>query len=188
VTTVTIHLEASPAAIVTGIGACVVAGLDQTPAGAPCRQCLLLPTATIPWDGCSCDCPSPGQFAQAITQVGAMDATFSGGDTAGDWHKCDPSFTYVKVLLSVVRCVPVMDERGTPPGCADELAAAVTLENDRTALRQALACCINSLIVPPYPVRMFNIGPTMTVGEQGGCAGTETVYTLALAKPCICEQ
>jgi hypothetical protein len=189
--TVVINLTASPAALVTGIGQCVVDALAQTPAGAPCRQCLLLSTATIPWDGCDCECDtSSGQIAQAILSVGAAD-NIATGEFTGNWKRCIPAFTIVRVMLSVVRCVPSMDERGTPPACADELAAAITLENDRTAVRQALACCIDQLMPPTLltgPVRAFNIGPSVTVGESGACAGIETVYTLALSAPCVCDR
>lgn len=189
-TTVLINLAASPAAIVTGIGQCVIDALDQTPARAPCRQCLLVPSATIPWDGCACDCDHPGQFAQAITYVGATD-NLALGEYAGNWKHCPPANGLIRVLLSVVRCVPVMNEQAVPPACADELAAAITLENDRTAVRQALACCIDALLPPTSyvsGVRAFNLGPTLTVGESGGCAGIEMTYTLAFGVPCICER
>lgn len=178
--TVTIDLTASPAAIVTGIGACIVAALEQTPAGAPCRQCLLVPSATIPWDGCDCTCDeAPGQIAQAITSVYSSERfPVEFGDT---WRQCGPHYDIVNVTVSVTRCVPVLNEQGMPPTCADELAAAITLENDRTAVRQALACCLFELGSPiPYVIRGWRIGPSVTVGESGGCAGSETTYQFAL--------
>ena len=179
---VTIDLTSSPAAIVTGIGACIVAALEQTPAGAPCRQCLLIPSFTIPWDGCDCTsggCTVPGQVAQAITSVYSSEvfpAEF--GQT---WRQCGPHYDVVNVTVSVTRCVPVLNEQGVPPSCADELAAAITLENDRTAVRQALACCLFQLGNPtPYRIRGWRIGPSVTVGESGGCAGSETTYQFSL--------
>lgn len=180
-----INLTASPAAIVTGVGACVVDALGQTPAGAPCRQCLLLPTATIPWDGCDCECEqAPGQVAQAITSIWSSDQFPT--QFVGNFKQCGPHFTVVQVLLSVVRCVPVLNEQGVPPSCADELAAAITLENDRTAVRQALACCLADLAAAlPPTIRAYNIGPTVTVGESGGCAGVETVYQFSVPS-CLC--
>jgi hypothetical protein len=183
--TVTINLTVSPSAIVTGIGACLVEALEQTPAGVPCRQCLLIPSATIPWDGCDCDCDVPGQVAQAITSVYSAE-TFP-AQFAGSWRQCGPHFTVVNVTASVIRCVPVLSEQGVPPSCLDELAAAVTLENDRTAVRQALACCLAELATGmPATVRAWSIGPSTTVGESGGCAGVETTYQFSLPTFCPC--
>lgn len=182
--TVTVNLTLSPAVIVTGVGACVLDALGQTPAGVPCRQCLLVPSGTIPWDGCDCDCATPGQVAQAITSVHEAE-TFP-ALMVGNWARCGPHQTVITVTLSVVRCVPVLDEQGVPPSCPDELAAAVTLENDRTAVRQALACCLHDLAtaVPPT-IRAYNIGPSVTVGESGGCAGIDTTYQISVGA-CHC--
>jgi hypothetical protein len=179
--TVTIDLTASPAAVVTGIGQCVVDALEQTPAGAPTRQCLLLPTFTIPWDNCDCG----GQIAQAITQV--YNAESFPQPFTGNWKRRGPHRLIVQVTLQVVRCVPSMDDQGSPPSCASSLAAAITLENDRTAVRQALACCLSDLAAALPPTLLeYNIGPSVTVGELGGCAGIETVYLLSF-RSCLCH-
>jgi hypothetical protein len=93
-----------------------------------------------------------------------------------------------RVTASVTRCVPTMNERGEPPTCADELAAAITLENDRTAVRQAIACCLNSAHVSrPDLVGNWLLGPTTTVGELGGCAGSETEFLIA-TQSCPCPD
>lgn len=169
------------APIATGIGQCVVDALELTAAGAPCRQCLLLPTAVIPWDGCDCDCQTPGQVAQAITQV--FNAETFPIPFVGNWKRCGPHLLVANITLSVTRCVPVMDDHGQPPSCQDELAAAVTLENDRAAILQALACCLADLTAGT--IRAYNIGPSVTIGESGGCAGVETTYQIAIAS-CLC--
>ncbi len=179
--TVTINLTLSPAPIVTGIGVCVLEGLAQTPAGAPDRQCLLLPTQTIPWDNCDCD----GQFAQAITSVYGADRFPIPAD-AKDWQPCGPPWSVTRVLTSIVRCVPTMDEQAIPPTCAAEQAAAITLENDRTAVRQALACCLTDLKTAGV-IFHWSLGPSDTVGELGGCAGVETPYWFS-TKSCLCGR
>lgn len=177
---VTINLTASPAAIVTGIGACVVSALEQTPTGAPDRQCLLLPTFTIPWDDCDCG----GQVALAIQQVYGSD-TFPAQFTGG-WHPCGPRWSIVQALVSVTRCVPGMDDQGNPPSCPAELAAAITLENDRTAVRQALACCLRDLQqARPPRIGNWSLLPSVTVGESGQCAGVETVFLFSIPA-CLC--
>lgn len=181
--TVTINLTRPHfAAIVTGIGACVVDALDQTPAGAPDRQCLLLPTQTIPWDDCDCG----GQVALAIRQVYGS-AVFPAPAT-NLWEKCSPRYWVAEVLVSVTRCVTGVDQDGQPPLCATALSEAITLENDRTAVRQAVACCLDqyqSAYPPTLGVQKWSLGPSVTAGESGGCAGVETTFLVGVAAcPC----
>jgi hypothetical protein len=81
-----------------------------------------------------------------------------------------------------------MDQDGAPPDCAAELAAAVILENDRTAVRQAIACCLayqNGLT--PWWVSEWAIGGSVTVGELGGCAGVETEFFVGV-QSCLCPN
>lgn len=176
-----INLGLSPASIVTGVGVCVLDGLAQTPAGSPDRQCLLLPTGSIPWDCCA----PGGQFAQAITSVYGSDR-FPIAAEGKDWQPCGPPWTVVRVLLSVTRCVTPMDEQGQPPPCATALTEAVTLENDRTAIRQALACCLTDLKTTG-DIFGWAMGPADTVGESGGCAGIEVPYWFSV-KSCLCGR
>ena len=191
--TVTVNLTAPNfAAIVTGIGACIVDALDQTPAGAPCRQCLLLPTFVIPWDNCGpCDCGSQdcdcnGQVALAIQSVWGSNVSQLTPMTDAPWIKCGPRYWVAQVIASVTRCVPAIDEAGHPPSCDAELAAAIRLEQDRTAVRQAIACCLNDLYnAHPPGVAAWILGPSVTVGESGGCAGSETTFTIG-ASACDC--
>ena len=171
--------------IVTGIGACIVEALDQTPAGAPDRQCLLLPTAVIPWDDCDCG----GQVALAIRQVFGSN-TFPAPAVPNDWHKCGPRFWVADVLVSVTRCITPMNEQGTPPGCDVALGEAIRLENDRTAVRQAIACCLEQIrdARPPlFPLQAWRLDSSVTLGEQGACAGIETTFLMGVAA-CACPQ
>lgn len=176
---VTVNLTQSPAAIVTGVGMCLIDALEQTPAGAPERRCLLLPTQSIPWDDCDCG----GQLAQSIQSVTGS-FRFPTAAEGRDWQPCGPEWAVVRVGVSLTRCVPCVDEQGHPPGCAESLAAALTLENDRTALRQALACCLSDLKAANR-IGAWALEPSVTVGESGCCAGVETVYVFGL-RSCLC--
>ncbi len=169
------------AAIVTGLGVCIIDALEQTPAGAPTRQCLLVPTQLIPWDNCDCG----GQYAAAIQQTYGSDSPPQPLVTT--WVKCSSHWTLAQVLFSVTRCVPTLDEQGRPPPCDAELAAALTLENDRTAVRQALMCCLTELYaaIPPE-IGFWSLGPSVTVGELGGCAGVETTAIIGVRTGCGC--
>jgi hypothetical protein len=177
--------------VVTGVGGCIIEALDQTPAGAPCRQCLLLPTQAIPWDNCgpcvaTSECTHPGQVALAIREVYGS-GQFPQPMTAS-LRKCNHRYEVVRAVVTVTRCVPAMDQDGAPPDCAAELAAAVILENDRTAVRQAIACCLayqNGLT--PWWVSEWAIGGSVTVGELGGCAGVETEFFVGV-QSCLCPN
>ena len=174
------------AAIVTGIGTCIVDALDQTPAGAPTRQCLLLPTAMIPWDNC---CESAGQVALAIRRVYAAES-LAQEVSPTLWAKCGPPRTVAEVVVSVVRCVTGIDQNGNPPPCDVALAEAIRLENDLTAVRQAIACCLNAYKKarpPTLGVSAWSLGASVTVGEQGGCAGVETVFLVGVSV-CACPN
>lgn len=178
--TVTINLAQSFAPIVTGLGVCVIDALGQTPAGSPDRKCLLVPTQTIPWDNCDCG----GQLALAIQSVYGSSKFPIPADATRDWGPCGPSWQVAQIMISVVRCVPTMNDQGQPPSCDAELAAAITLENDRTAIRQALSCCLEDLRTAAR-IGGWAMNPSTTVGELGGCAGVETGL-LVSQRSCLC--
>jgi len=179
------------ASIVTGVGACVVDALDQTPAGAPCRQCLLVPTSQIPWDNCGpCEGECSGQVALAIRSVYGSD-TFPANASTLNWatKRCTPRYAVADVLLSITRCLPSVSEDGAPPSCDAELAAALTLEDDRTAARQAVACCLDQIhSASPARLSAFSIGAANTYPEQGGCGGIEMSFLLGVLLGCPCDD
>jgi hypothetical protein len=165
------------------VGQCILDTLGQTPAGAPTRQCLLVPTNSIPWDNCDCG----GQLALAIQSVYGSEK-FPGPASGISWTKCSPRWIVAQVMVSVTRCVPTMDESGNPPLCSASLAAAITLENDRTAVRQAIACCLRQIYeATPWRVGQWLLGPSQTVGELGGCAGVETTFLIGV-QLCPCPD
>lgn len=175
-------------AIVTGAGQCVVNALSTSWGGLPVgfRACLMLPTNQIPWDNCSC----AGQFAQAILTRGGS-TKFPQFDTGSNWTHCGPQLDVAIVMTSLSRCTPTMDDQGQPPSCAAELASALQLEADRETIRAALSCCLDAFKNPNRPggplLTGWNLGPSVTVGEQGGCVAIETPYTVGIgSRPCSC--
>lgn len=173
------------AAIVTGVGTCVVDALEQTPAGAPTRQCLMLPTQVIPWDNCDCG----GQVALAVRNVFASDV-FPQPAPYTAWAHCGPKYIVAEVVVSVTRCVTPIDQSGNPPPCNVALGEAFRLEDDRTATRQAIACCLKAFRdarPPTFRVAAWMLMPSVTVGEQGACAGSETVFLVGVSG-CTCPD
>lgn len=188
--TVTVNLT-SPnfMSIVTGVMGCVVDALNQTPAKAPCRQCIF-PSATIPWDNCGpCENSQPGctagQVGMTIRGVYGSNS-FPAPDTTG-WQQCGPRLQVARIAVSVTRCVPILDQTGDPPSCPSLLAAAIILENDRTAVRQAIACCLSAYFHGrPPSVGVWAMGESLTYDEQGGCSGSETEFLVGL-QACLCR-
>jgi hypothetical protein len=174
--------------VVTGVGSCVIGALEQTPAGAPCRQCTLYPSSQIPWDNCGpCTEACEGQVALAITGVYGSDQ-FPRPLNGASWRKCSHRYEIVRFIVQVTRCLPGADDEGNAPGCDLELAAAVRLENDRTATRQAIACCLASANQStPALVSEWVIGETTTLPESGNCGGILTEVLVGV-QSCLCPD
>ena len=169
------------APIVTGVGICVRDGLAADSIGgvdANFTVCLLMPSFTLPWDNCQC-----GQLSQAIRRTYGSD-TFPALSTNDNQGKCGPQWQVAEVVISVARCVPTVDDSGRPPACDVLLTAALTLESDRSSVRQSLACCLQSLYQAKR-IGAYAIGDSITVGDLGGCVAVETVIWIGL-RSCLC--
>lgn len=172
-------LPLTAAAIVTGVGECIITELQNTPesGGVPpkMRLCLLVP-GNIAWDGCDC-----GQLALTIQRtyptqtfpVDASDQPVRGG--------CGPGGALIyEVLVSLTRCVPGLT--GTPPmppTCAKLLASALELQADAYAVRKAVNCCLGEL-QRLRTILKFSVGGTNFVGPEGGCGGSELAFRFEL--------
>ena len=169
------------APIVTGVGICVRDGLAADSIGGVSSDftvCLLVPSFTIAWDNCQC-----GQLALAIRRTYGSD-TFPALSTGDNQGKCGPQFQVAEIVVSVARCTPTIDDSGRPPPCADLLTAALTLESDRSSVRQSLTCCLQALYQAKR-IGAYAIGDSITVGELGGCASVETTLWIGL-RSCLC--
>lgn len=163
-------------AVVTGTGQCVYDEILNTGGGELNRVCLLVP-GDIAWDECEC-----GQLAQSITQV-FPSKKFPGPASQETHTKCGPPIVAVEVLLSVTRCVPIPNDKGTAPKCSALQSAAITLEADRYATRKALMCCLSDSY-DHNNILDFVIGPMTSAGPQGACAGFVCTYTIGFTSPC----
>lgn len=162
--------------IVTGVGECVVAELADTEGGVPDRACLIVP-GDIAWDACDC-----GQFAQTITSVGPTDQ-FPTPATGDIITPCASKLLLVSVTLSLTRCAPGLQRNNEPPTCAQQLEAARILEDDRSAVRRAVFCCLRALL-RTYRIHNMSIGTASSVGPQGGCVGVEMSYQFSIPSDC----
>jgi hypothetical protein len=177
-------LEAwTAAAVVTGVGVCIVTELQNTPesGGVPPKMRLVYMTpGNIAWDGCDC-----GQFAQSI-QVDYTSTQFP-VDTSQQPRQgvgCNLGPLVYQVIATIQRCVPGMT--GTvgaalPPTPAKLLEAALIMEGDAWALRTAVECClVNMKKARPQQIFDFRVGQVQRVGPEGNCASVELQYWFQL--------
>lgn len=162
--------------VVTGAAQAVRDEIVELGCGDVNRFCPLVPGA-IAWDECDC-----GQLAQTITQIFPSNV-FPTPATDTRQTACGPQLSVVNVTLSLTRCVPIVDDNGSPPSCDALLASAVILECDRQAVRTAVACHLLALR-DTYQIHDFSIGPAVSVGPEGACAGVELTYQFAVSNLC----
>ena len=177
-------LEAwTAAAVVTGVGVCIVNELQATPesGGVPPKMRLVYMTpGNVAWDGCEC-----GQLAQSIQQD-YITTTFpiDASQLPRQGIGCNLGPLAYQVLVSLTRCVPGMT--GTvgsalPPTPAKLIEAALIMEGDAWAVRKAVECCLVTMKRErPQRIFDFRVGPVTRVGPEGGCAGVELTYWFQL--------
>jgi hypothetical protein len=171
------------AAVVTGVGVCIVNELNATPESGgvpPGMRIIYLTPGNVAWDGCEC-----GQLAQSI-QVDYISNQFP-VDTSQQPRQgvgCNLGPLAYQVLVSLTRCVPGMT--GTvgaakPPTPAKLIEAALIMEGDAWAVRTAVECCLVTMKhARPPQIFDFRIGQVQRVGPEGGCAGIEMQYWFQL--------
>lgn len=80
---------------------------------------------------------------------------------------------------TMVRCVPVVSDDGSPPEAADQTAAAQVLMRDARAIKRGMEMLQQKHLVVPRNVPV-TIGPLNTVGPSGGFAAVTCSYTVQL--------
>ncbi|WP_371793824.1 hypothetical protein OIE91_11140 [Streptomyces albidoflavus] len=179
---------------------CVCAALDaaaeevEGQPGCPCRACVV--PGTVAWDGCEADpcgqpsADAPGQLTVSVARLYPSSLDLFPGEARpvqGIRGCAPPPFTAVELVVTLLRCAPVMDENGCPPTCEEQDAAARVLHTDAVTVYNALWCCLPGVRVagsrrPPR----FVVGGQRIIGPQGGCVGLEQRVTLALPGCGVC--
>lgn len=172
--------------------ACVCADLDAVAAavdgqpGCPSRSCV---TPGPPaWDNCDGSCDGTDTCGQLSVHIARTypSSTFPQEDrTVLGVRGCTPApTTAAELVVTLLRCVPTLDENGCPPPCEDLDASSRVLYTDMTTLTNALVCCLPN--TAGRRGRRFVLGASRVLGPLGGCVGIEQRVTVALAgcAPC----
>ncbi|WP_294011713.1 hypothetical protein [Streptomyces sp.] len=98
---------------------------------------------------------------------------------------CRPTRIAVELVITLLRCVPPIDENNQcPPTCEDMAAAARVIQIDSATVLNALMCCVPS-ISNRHRGPLYVIGMQKTLEPRGGCGGIEQRLTDALQNcPC----
>lgn len=167
------------AAIVTGVGMCVIEELNNTPeSGALPQRIVLMTPGEIAWDGCDC-----GQFAQSL-QADYPSNIFP-QDTSQQPQRgggCKASALAFQVLATIARCVPGPTMSGqlvVPPTPAKLLTAALQAEADAFALRNGVDCCLAEM-KRELRIIDYRVGRVDKVGPEGNCAAVVMQYWFLL--------
>lgn len=141
---------------------CLCNQLALTPA--PVTNCCLRTgaTASIGSDLCAC--------GMAWVKIGNIypSSNFPAQDTSP--QPCGAISNVLELEMGVSRCRPAGDPLN-PVSCAAETALAITLANDREAMRQALCCAVG-----PLERDAWVDGGSAPLEAQGSCIGV--VHTL----------
>ena len=171
------------AAVVTGIGVCIVTELQATPESGgvpPGMRLVYMTPGEIAWDGCDC-----GQLAQSI-QMDYISNQFPVNTSQQPQQGvgCNLGPLAFQVIASITRCVPGMT--GTVgsvklPTPAKLIEAALTMEGDAYALRKAVECCLSDMKrARPQRIFDYRVGEVQRVGPEGNCGGVTMQYWFQL--------
>jgi len=144
---------------------CAAGQLDETPSGAPARQCVVYGSQLV-WDDCACGLLAvhvPRVFPSETFPIIKQSAT-----------NCDVPFTVAEYVVSILRCVPQPDAKGNPPDCDKVSAAALIDFTDRWAVWRGVQCCLAG-------IRPHVMQEQLAIGEAGACAGSELHVLVASA-------
>ena len=144
-------------------------GLEACPGLAPITDSYVAAGA-IAWDSCC------GLLVAAPERI-YRTADFPIEGTTD--YVCESSFLTVDVLVLLLRCVPVIDDRGKAP------ASAVMNEAYRAVIQDAAIIWNEMVGELPEGWSRANVDQAF-VGAAGGCVGVETRMTIGLGQSYWC--
>lgn len=166
-----------PFSVAEAILACALAGVTNTDEY-PINRVCVVPGAEAAWDDCQC-----GQLTIAEERRFPSDAFPE--EAVDNEENCGEPYSVIVYRLSIVRCVSIPDENGTPPSCATLNAEAEQLMKDKTDIRRAVMCCLSAMH-DAEDIGSFQLGAQDSVGPSGACAGSDLVIMVGLFQPCGC--
>lgn len=145
--------------------------LKACPTSAPIDSAFVAAGA-IAWDSCC-------GFLVAAPERVYRSADFPIEGTTD--YVCETSMIVVDIVVLLLRCVPVVDDRGVPP-----TPAALSVAYDAILTDAAV---IWNTVVGELPEGWERSGVDQAfVGAEGGCVGIETRMTIGLSQDAWCPE
>ena len=94
---------------------------------------------------------------------------------------CRAPYIVAELLITLFRCAPTMDERGTPPSVPALDGAAEAWESDARTVRDAVLCKLEELRDETNEIIDFRWEGQLANGPEGACVGVDTSILVALA-------
>lgn len=153
------------------LDACVVA-LDTTPEGAP--DCRYISPGPPSWDTCPC--------LVVYASGPAVADTFPLQPMLAPGHRPQTQGLVILagLVVTILRCAPMIDDAGTLPQPAEISATALTTTSDVWAIwNHLLRQKRSAALFAPREREMF-MDPGVAVIQQGGCCGWQIGLRVAL--------
>ena len=161
---------------VTGIAECIVARLALTPAGVPNRVCIY--PGDVAWDECDC-----GMLALTTSRIFGSETFPNEGISGVGLSNCGLPYMVASIDITMLRCVPVIQDTKRPPTCEKLGAATRTMYEDAFAVWQGTLCCLLEMKRIGM-LAEYNLAAQTFIGPQGSCAGSTLTIQLGYVGPC----
>ena len=116
-----------------------------------------------------CDGCASGRCGQAWARITEVYASTAFPELAFGATCTSPLAATIEI--GILRCAPVFDAQGTPPGIGEHLEVTRLVAADMNAMRRTWACCAGH--------REHVIGAYTPVGPLGGCVGGTWLATFS---------
>ena len=140
----------------------------------PAARVFLAPGLEVAWDAC-CD----GQLWVRVVGVADGSDRVPVVPRLADGSSCAPPAWVVTLGVGVLRCTPVVDDRGRAPSADALTGSAGQVLEDMAAVAGAVVCCSG----------LSGVGGMLwtPLGPEGGCAGGEWTFDVVL-RGCGCDE
>ncbi len=153
---------------------------------APSLACVR-PGNVTAWDNCCGDSGAEvgGQLSVNVARV-YPSRQFPDLDQGRPTTNCIAPYMVVQYNIEILRCTPVVNDRGEAPSCTDLDANAELALRDLEQVRLGAACCLldedalTQLVGQPTT---WIFGDSVTLGPKGGCVGSQLTIFVGIP-PC----
>lgn len=155
-------------------------------AGCPCRVGVVPGSPAA--DGCDGGCGPvgpdeyPGQLTVSVLRLFTSSVTDFPREVqpVRDRAGCTPHQIAAELVVTLWRCAPMPTDDGCPPPMSELELAAFQYHLDMMAVQRGIVCCFAATDTTTRRGRKFAVGPSTTIGPQGGCVGFQTRVLVAL--------